>query len=72
MQNVVLTMTQDRLSNAFLDLAEIRAERHLITTMSDWKNRLDNFLSMNDYEVLQNAGSISTEEAKEKAYAEYD
>ena len=56
MQNVVLTMTQDRLSNAFLDLAEIRAERHLITTMSDWKNRLDNFLSMNDYEVLQNAG----------------
>ena len=62
----------DRLSNAFLDLAEIRAERHLITTMSDWKNRLDNFLSMNDYEVLQNAGSISTEEAKEKAYAEYD
>lgn len=53
----------DRLSNAFLDLAEIRAERHLITTMSDWKNRLDNFLSMNDYEVLQNAGSISTEEA---------
>ena len=41
MQNVVLTMTQDRLSNAFLDLAEIRAERHLITTMSDWKNRLD-------------------------------
>lgn len=62
----------DRLSNAFFDLAEIRAERHLITTMSDWKNRLDNFLSMNDYEVLQNAGSISTEEAKEKAYAEYD
>lgn len=62
----------DRLSNAFLDLAEIRAERHLITTMSDWKNRLDNFLSMNDYEVLQNAESISTEEAKEKAYAEYD
>lgn len=60
------------LSTAFLDVAEMRAQRHLLTTMEDWKKRLDSFLSLNDYEVLQHAGSISAEEAKEKAYSEYD
>ena len=60
------------LSTAFLDVAEMRARRHLLTTMDDWKKRLDGFLSLNDYEVLQHAGSISAEDAQAKAYAEYD
>lgn len=62
----------ERLSTAFLDVAEMRAQRHLLTTMEDWKKRLDSFLSLNDYEILQHAGSISVEEAQTKAYSEYD
>ena len=62
----------NRLSNAFLDFAEDRAERQLVTTMADWKKQLDTFLSVYRYDILENAGTISAEEAKDKAYAEYD
>ena len=41
----------ERLSSAFLDFAELRAEQQLITTMNDWKNKLSNFLAISDYEV---------------------
>ena len=30
----------NRLSTAFLDLAELRAERQIISTMADWKKQL--------------------------------
>lgn len=62
----------ERLASSFLDFAELRAQRHLITTMADWKGRLDTFLEMNDYDVLQHAGSISAEEAQYKAFEEYE
>ena len=62
----------NRISNAFLDLAENRADRHLITTMAEWKQQLERFTAMYDYEVLEGAGTVSAEEAKEKAYGEYD
>ena len=60
------------ISNAFLDLAENRANRQLITTMAEWKEQLERFLAMYNYEVLEGAGTVSAEEAKEKAYGEYD
>jgi hypothetical protein len=60
------------ISNAFLDLAENRANRQLITTMAEWKQQLEKFMAMYDYEVLEGAGTVSAEEAKEKAYGEYD
>lgn len=62
----------NRLSNAFLDVAEDRADRQLIMTMADWKKELERFLGYYRYDILENAGTISAEEAKEKAYAEYD
>lgn len=62
----------DRLSSAFLDFAELRAEQHLITTMNDWKNKLSSFLTLSDYEVLKHPGSISNEEAQVKAFSEYE
>ncbi len=62
----------NRLSTAFLDFAELRAERQIITTMADWKKQLDEFLALYKYDTLNNAGTISAEQAKEKAYAEYD
>ena len=53
-------------------MAENRAGRHLITTMAEWKQQLERFMAMYDYEVLEGAGKVSAEEAKEKAYGEYD
>ena len=62
----------NRLSNAFLDVAEDRADRQIIMTMADWKKELERFLGYYRYDILETAGTISAEEAKEKAYAEYD
>lgn len=62
----------ERLSSAFLDFAELRAEQQLITTMNDWKNKLSNFLTLSDYEVLKHSGTISNEEAQTKAFCEYE
>jgi len=62
----------NRLSNAFIDLAEDRADRQLLMTMADWKKELERFLGTYRYDILAHAGTISADEAKEKAYAEYD
>lgn len=36
------------------------------------KKQLDEFLALYKYDTLNSAGTISAEQAKEKAYAEYD
>ena len=48
----------NRLSTAFLDVAELRAERQIITTMADWKKQLDDFLTLYEYDKLNGAGTI--------------
>ena len=40
--------------------------------MAEWKEQLERFLGMYNYDVLEGVGKISAEEAKEKAYGEYD
>lgn len=40
--------------------------------MKDWIERLENFLKMTGKEVLQNAGTISHEQALKKAEEEYE
>ena len=62
----------NRLSSSFIDMAELRAQKQLLSTMEDWKKFLDDFLTLYDYDKLDDAGTISAEQAKEKAYAEYD
>lgn len=62
----------NRLSISFIDLAEVRAERQIISTMEDWKKQLDYLLTIYDYDKLHDTGAISIEQAKKKAYAEYD
>lgn len=62
----------DRLSSSFLDFAELRAEQQLITTMNDWQQKLDAFLTMSDHKVLKDAGNISNESAQSKAFSEYE
>lgn len=58
--------------NAYLDLAESRAKRRVPMTMADWAKRLDIFLSADEREVLQDAGRISAEIAREHAESEFE
>ncbi len=58
--------------SAFLDLAEMRANRHLPTTMQDWIGFMSGYLDLNGYSVLQGLGQVSKEQADNKAIAEYE
>ena len=40
--------------------------------MQDWVKKLDAFLEFNEYEILQDAGSVSHEVAKRLAEEEYE
>jgi len=57
--------------SAFLDLAQMRAERHLPTTMQDWISFMSSYIDLNAYPVLEGLGKISKEQADEKALDEY-
>lgn len=61
----------DGLVVQFLDFAESRAQRRIMTTMEEWQERLDGLLRLNDREVLTNLGSVSMDFAKEIARQEY-
>lgn len=61
-----------RIVNAFLDLAEDRAKRHIPMTMEDWAKHIDKFLTMDDRPILLDNGSVSAEEAKEFAESEFE
>ena len=60
------------LTNAFLDLAESRALRHILTTMDEWKAYLEKYLKIIEHDILTDAGSVSQEEAEQKAIGEYE
>ena len=60
------------ITTSFLDLAESRARRHIVTTMEDWKNRLKLLRETMDYDAKNSAGKVSQEEVREKAYSEYE
>ena len=57
--------------SAYLDLAENRAQRRIAMKMTDWTRFLDQFLDLNDYEILSGKGGVSAVQAKLKAEAEY-
>lgn len=61
-----------RLVNAYLDIAKDMAERHIPMTMEDWAKRIDKFLDATDREILQDAGHVSAEYAKEYAESEFE
>lgn len=70
-----LTETELRKLNnmvsGFFDFAENRALDHIPTTMRDYRIMLDNILSAGGNEVLKDAGTISSRQAKHKAIEEY-
>ena len=61
-----------RIVSAFLDLAEERAKRHIPMTMEDWATRIDRFLEGDDRPVLDDAGHVSADYAKEFAETEFE
>ena len=62
----------NRLSNAFIDIAEQRAEDHVLMTMADWKDLLGRYMELNNRALLPDAGRITHEQAEEKALTEYE
>ncbi|BFL90048.1 virulence RhuM family protein [Cutibacterium avidum] len=59
------------LVSAYFDAAEFRAQRHEPTYMRDWLGHLDRMLTAMDAPVLDNAGTVSSAQAKAKALDEY-
>ena len=60
------------LVNALLDLAERMANRHIPMTMEDWANRMNIFLNASRDPVLDTAGHVSADYAKEYAESEFE
>ena len=57
--------------SGYLDFAERQAEREQAMTMKDWAEHLNKILTMSGEKLLQGAGTISHENAIEKATEEY-
>lgn len=66
------TASLNRLSNAFIDIAEQRAEDHILMTMADWSDVLKRYMELNNRPILEDAGHVTHEQAVEKALNEYD
>lgn len=56
----------------YLAFAETMAQQKTPMTMSDWVNRLDAILQLNNRELLTHAGKVSHEKALKKSVAEFD
>ena len=61
-----------RIVTAVLEFAESRAKRHIPMTMEDWSRRIDAYLSSDERPLLDNAGSVSHEEAVMHAETEFE
>ena len=61
----------ERAVTGFFDYIEDLIERENSFTMADFSESVDAFLNFRRYKILQGKGAISSEQAKEKAYVEY-
>ena len=57
---------------AYLELAELQALNRKPMYMKDWIERLDDFVKMTGNNILQNAGTVSHQQALTKANVEYE
>ncbi len=62
----------NNLVEQYLIFAQGQAMRRIPMYMKDWIAKLNGFLKLNDREILENAGKISHEMAKESAEKEFD
>jgi hypothetical protein len=61
----------NNLTEQYLVFAEGQAARRVAMTMQAWVDKLEGFLSLNDREILQSAGQVSAELAKQHAEGEF-
>ena len=61
----------NRIVNLYIEFAELQALERKPMTMRDWITKLDEFLKISGRKLLQHAGKISVETAREKAEVEY-
>ena len=61
-----------KLVNAVLDMAERMADRHIPMTMEDWAKRIDIILEAGGDAILDDAGKITAEFAKNLAESEFE
>ncbi len=62
----------DRMVSAYLDFAESMTLRHVPLTMEDWETRLNRFIEMFEYGLLEDAGKVSAEIARIHAETEFE
>ncbi|MFA6191121.1 MAG: virulence RhuM family protein [Sulfurimonas sp.] len=62
----------DRIVTMYLDYAEDQADRNIPMTMKDWSQKLNAFLQFNERDILQNAGKVTAQIAKEFAISEFE
>lgn len=61
-----------RIVTAVLEFAESRAKRHIPMTMEDWAKRIDSYLTSDERPLLDDAGTVSHEEAVMHAETEFE
>lgn len=62
----------NNLVEQYLVFAEGQAMRRIPMSMAEWLRKLDGFLTLNDREILDNAGQISHDLAKQHAESQYE
>ena len=62
----------NRMVTSYLDFAENMAKRKIPLTMEDWEKRLNSFIEMFEYGILNDAGKVSAEIAKLHAETEFE
>lgn len=62
----------NRMVTAYLDFAESVAQTKIPLTMADWEKRLNSFIEMFEYGLLQDSGKVSNEIAKLHAETEFE
>ncbi|ODS23965.1 hydroxyacid dehydrogenase [Candidatus Endobugula sertula] len=62
----------NNLVEQYLIFAEGQAMRRIPMSMVDWINKLDGFLRLNDRDILNHAGKVSHDMAKQLAEQEYE
>ena len=61
-----------RMVTAYLDFAESMTLRHIPLTMADWEQRLNSFINLFEYGLLNDAGRVSAEIARLHAETEFE
>ena len=62
----------NRIVEMYLNFAEFQAKNKKTMTQKEWIKKLDDFLNLNEKEILNNNGSISRESAEKHALEEFE